>query len=108
MNNNDPITRGDLQALRDFIRQENRNLDNSINRKIEGIEKDVVDLGSKVDNLGNKVDNLGNKVDNLTDAVVEGFSNTEQILSDWEGKPVELIPKQTKIQLQESKKQKPI
>ncbi len=122
VNNNDPITKGDLQALRDFIRQENRDLDNSIDRKIKGIEKDVANLGNKVDNLENrvanledkvdnledKVDNLEGKVDNLTDAVVEGFSNTEQILSDWEGKPVDLISQQTKTQLQASKKQKPL
>ena len=103
MNNNDPITKGDLQSLRDFIRQENRKLDNSIDKKIEGVKKDVTNLENKVDNLENKVDNLENKVDNLenkvdnlTDAVIEGFDNTERILSDWEGKPVNLLSKQTK------------
>ena len=110
MRNNDPTTRGDLQSLRDFIRQENRRLDNSINEKIDSVneridrvdekidsvKKDVTNLENKVDNLENKVDNLENKVDNLTDAVIEGFDNTEQILSDWEGKPVNLISKQKK------------
>ena len=130
MNNNDPATKDDLQSLRDFIRQENRRLDNSINEKIDGVngridsvneridrvdekidsvKKDVTNLENKVDNLENKVDNLENKVDNLenkvdnlTDAVIEGFDNTEQILSDWEGKPVNLISKQKKEKLKET------
>ena len=116
MNNNDPITKGDLQSLRDFIRQENRRLDNSIDKKIEDVKKDVTNLENrfdnlenkfdnlenKFDNLENKVDNLENKVDNLTDAVLEGFGNTERILSDWEGKPVNLISKQTKDKLQKT------
>ena len=79
MNNNDPITKADLQSLRDFIRQENRN----------------------------RIDKLKNKVDNLTDAVIEGFDNTEQVLSDWEGKPINLLSKQTKSQLQEPETTKP-
>ena len=123
MHNNDPITRGDLQSLRDFIRQENRRLDNSIDEKIDSVneridsvdekidsvKKDVTNLENKVDNLENKVDNLENKVDNLenkvdnlTDAVIEGFDNTERILSDWEGKPVNLISKQKKEKLKET------
>ena len=101
MNNNDPATKGDLQSLKDFIREENRKrrenmkLDNSINEKIDSVKGDVT-------NLENKVDNLENKVDNLTDAVIEGFDNTERILSDWEGKPVNLISKQKKEKLKET------
>lgn len=86
MNNNDPITKADLQSLRDFIRRENRKLDNSMDEKIESVKKDVA--------------NLESKVDTLTDAVIEGFDNTERILSDWEGKSVNLISKQTKDKLQ--------
>ena len=108
MRNNDPATKDDLQSLKDFIRRENRKrrenikLGNSINQKIDSVKKDVTNLENKVDNLENKVDNLENKVDNLTDAVIEGFDNTEQILSDWEGKPVNLISKQKKEKLKET------
>ena len=116
MRNNDSTTKGDLQSLRDFIRQENRRLDNSINRKIEGVKSDVEGIKSDVKNLQQKTDALQqgvsnlikgqeqmeNKVDNLTDAVIEGFDNTERILSDWEGKPVNLISKQKKEKLKET------
>ena len=115
MNSNDPATKDDLQSLKDFIREENRKrrenmkLDNRIDKKIDSVKKDVANLGNKVDNLENrfdnlenKVDNLENKVDNLTDAVIEGFDNTERILSDWEGKPVNLISKQKKEKLKET------
>ena len=101
MRNNDPATKDDLQSLKDFIRQENRKrrenikLDNSVDEKIDSVKKDVT-------NLESKVDNLENKVDNLTDAVIEGFDNTEQILSDWEGKPVNLMSKQKKEKLKET------
>ena len=129
MSNNDPITKADLQSLKDFITRENRELDDSINEKIESVKSDVKNLErktdalqqgvsnlkrgqerienrvdnleNKVDNLENKFDNLENKVDNLTDAVIEGFDNTERILSDWEGTPVNLLSKQTKSELQE-------
>ena len=144
MRNNDSTTKGDLQSLRDFIRQENRRLDNSINQKIEGVKSDVEGIKSDVEgiksdvegiksdvegvksdvegvksdvkNLQQKTDALQqgvsnlikgqeqmeNKVDNLTDAVIEGFDNTERILSDWEGKPVDLISKEKKEKLKET------
>jgi hypothetical protein len=51
MNNNDPITKADLQSLKDFIRQENRKLDNSIDKKIESLRKDVADLKKVVSGL---------------------------------------------------------
>ena len=109
MRNNDPATKDDLQSLKDFIRQENRRLDNSINEKIDSVNERIDSVDEKIDsvkkdvtNLESKVDNLENKVDNLTDAVIEGFDNTEQILSDWEGKPVNLISKEKKEKLKET------
>ena len=103
MRNDDSMSRGDMQSLRDFIRQENRKLDNSIDEKIESVKKDVSDLKTDVSDLKTDVSDLKTKVDTLTDAVIEGFDNTEQILSDWEGKPVNLISKQTKDKLQKTK-----
>ena len=110
MRNDDSMSRGDMQSLRDFIRQENRKLDNSMDEKIESVKKDVADLKKDVSGLKTDVADLKtdmkrveSKVDNLTDAVIEGFDNTEQILSDWEGKPVNLISKRTKAKLQNPK-----
>lgn len=109
MNNNDPITKGDLQSLKDFITRENRELDNSFNEKIESVKSDVKNLERKTDALQQGVSNLikgqeeiENKVADLTDAVIEGFDNTERILSDWEEKPVELISKQKKDKLRKT------
>ena len=107
MRDNDSLTRGNMQTLMDFIRQENRRLDNSIHdldKKIDTVkadlEKKIDRVDKKVDTLDKKVDRVDKKVDVLTDAVIEGFDNTERILSDWEGKPVTLISKQTKDKLQ--------
>lgn len=116
MNNNDPITKGDLQSLKDFITRENRELDNSFNEKIESVKFDIESVKSDVKNLERKTDALQqgvsnlikgqeeieNKVADLTDAVIEGFDNTERILSDWEEKPVELISKQKKDKLRKT------
>ena len=123
MSNNDPITKGDLQTILDHVTSERQKVENYINDELEktntkvdalqkgvsGLKKDMSNLENKVDNLENKVDNLENKVDNLenrvdnlTDAVVEGFDNTERILSDWEEKPVNLISKQKKDKLQKT------
>ena len=81
-----------------------------IKSDVEGVKSDVKNLQRKTDALQQGVSNLRkgqeqieNKVANLTDAVIEGFDNTERILSDWEGEPVNLISKQTKSRLQESK-----
>ena len=122
MRDNDPLTRGNMQTLMDFIRQENRRLDNRLGDKIDNLDKKIdrvdkkidtvkADLEQKIDTLDKKVDTvkadleqkidtLDKKVDVLTDAVIEGFDNTERILSDWEGKPVTLISKQTKDELE--------
>ena len=116
MSNNDPITKGDVQTILNHITSERQKVENYINDELEktntkvdalqkglsGLKKDVSNLDNKVDNLDNKVDNLENRVDNLTDAVVEGFDNTERILSDWEEKPVNLISKQKKDKLQKT------
>ena len=69
---------------------------------MSGLE-DVSGLKEDVSGLKTDMKRVESKVDNLTDAVIEGFDNTEQILSDWEGKPVNLIPKQTKDKLQKTK-----
>ena len=84
MRNDDSITKADLQSLRDFIRQENRKLDNSINRvdeKIESVKKDVAVLKKDMTDVKKDVANLDSKVDTLTDAVIEGFDNTEKGLT---------------------------
>ena len=44
MSHNDPATKADLQALKDFIREENRKLDNSIGKKLADIKKDLADI----------------------------------------------------------------
>ena len=116
MSNNDPITKSDLQTILDHITSERQKVENYIDDELEktntkvdalqkgvsGLKKDMSNLENKVDNLENKVDNIENKVDNLTDAVVEGFDNTERILSDWEEKPVNLISKEKKDKLQKT------
>ena len=66
------------------------------------LKEDVSVLKEDVSVLKKDMRRVESKVDTLTDAVVEGFDNTEQILSDWEGKPVNLIPKQTKEKLQKT------
>ncbi len=109
MSNNDPITKSDLQTILDHITSERQKVENYIddelektNTKVDALQKGVSGLKKDMSNLENKVDNLENKVDNLTDAVVEGFENTEQILSDWEEKPVNLISKEKKDKLQKT------
>ena len=137
MNNNDPITKGDLQTILDHITSERRNVENYVNSEIKqvntkvdalqkgvstlkkdvsglkedvsvlktdvsGLKEDVSGLKEDVSVLKTDMKRVESKVDNLTDTVIEGFDNTERILSDWEGKPVNLIPKQTKAKLQKT------
>ena len=109
MSNNDPITKGDVQTILDHITSERQKVENYINdelektnTKVDALQKGLSGLKKDVSNLDNKVDNLDDRVDNLTDAVVEGFDNTERILSDWEEKPVNLISKQKKDKLQKT------
>ncbi|MCY4552866.1 MAG: hypothetical protein OXC79_04255 [Candidatus Poribacteria bacterium] len=109
MSNNDPITKSDLQTILDHITSERQKVENYIddelektNTKVDALQKGVSGLKKDMSNLENKVDNLENKVDNLTDAVVEGFDNTERTLSDWEEKPVNLISKEKKDKLQKT------
>ena len=114
MRDNDPITRGDLQTLFDHITSERRSVENYVDNKIEQVntkvdalqkgvstlQKDVSTLKTDVSTLKTDMKRVENKVDVLTDAVIEGFDNTERILSDWEGKPVDIISKQTKDELE--------
>ena len=109
MSNNDPITKGDVQTILDHVTSERQKVENYINEelektntKVDAIQKGLSGLKKDVSNLENKVDSLENRVDNLTDAVVEGFDNTERILSDWEEKPVNLISKEKKDELQKT------
>ena len=109
MSNNDPITKSDLQTILDHITSERQKVENYIddelektNTKVDALQKGVSGLKKDMSNIENKVDNIENKVDNLTDAVVEGFDNTERILSDWEEKPVNLISKEKKDKLQKT------
>jgi chromosome segregation ATPase len=125
------MSRGDLQTILDHITSERRNVENYVNSEIKQVKSEIKQVNTKVDALQNgvstlkkdvsglkedvsglkedvsdlktDVSDLKTKVDTLTDAVIEGFDNTEQILSDWEGKPVNLIPKQTKAKLQKPK-----
>ena len=122
------MNKSDVQTILDHITSERRKVENYIGNELEktntkvdvlqkgvsGLKTDMSNIENKVDNIENKVDNIENrfdnienrfdnienKVDNLTDAVIEGFDNTERILSDWEGKPVNLISKQEKDKLQ--------
>ena len=107
MRDNDPITRGDLQTLFDHITSERRSVENyvdnkieQVNTKVDALQKDVSTLKTDVSTLKTDMKRVENKVDVLTDAVIEGFDNTERILSDWEGKPVDIISKQTKDELE--------
>ena len=87
------------------LKQDMSNLENKVDNlenKVDNLENRFDNLENKVDNLENRFDNLENKVDNLTDAVIEGFDNTERVLSDWEGKRVNLISKQKRDKLQET------
>ena len=100
MRDNDPITRGDLQTLFDHITSERRSVENYVDNKIEQVNTKVDALQKDVSTLKTDMKRVENKVDVLTDAVIEGFDNTERILSDWEGKPVDIISKQTKDELE--------
>ena len=107
MRDNDPMTRGDLQTLLDHITSERRSVENyvdnkieQVNTKVDALQKDVSTLKTDVSTLKTDMKRVENKVDVLTDAVIEGFDNTERILSDWEGKPVDIISKQTKDELE--------
>ena len=72
----------------------------ALQRDVSTLKKDVSTLQADVSTLEADMKRVDNKIDVLTDAVIEGFDNTERILSDWEGKPVILISKQTKRKLQ--------
>ena len=105
MNDNDPITTGDLQIMLEHIALERRNFQvnleiKALQRDVSTLKKDVSTLEADVSTLEADMKRVDNKIDVLTDAVIEGFDNTERILSDWEGKPVTLISKQTKRKLQ--------
>ena len=67
---------------------------------VSTLKADVSTLKADVSTLKVDMKRVENKVDVLTDAVIEGFDNTERILSDWEGKPVDIISKQTKDELE--------
>ena len=96
MRNNDPITKSDLQTILDHVTSERQKVENYIGDALEKTNTKVDALQKGVSGLKKDMSNLENKVDNLTDAVVEGFDNTERILSDWEEKPVNLISKEKK------------
>ena len=58
-------------------------------------DKAFSELSAKLDRNYRKMDDLQNEVnerlDNLTDAVIEGFDNTERSLSNLEGQQVNVL-----------------
>ena len=105
MNDNDPITKVEVQIMLEHMKLERQNFQanlkiKSLQRKVSTLQKDVSTLEADVSTLEADMKRVKNKVDVLTDAVIEGFDNTERILSDWEGKPVDIISKQTKNKLE--------
>ena len=124
------MTNADVQTILDHITSERRKVENYINDELEktntkvdalqrgvsGLKKDVSVLKEDVSVLKEDVSvlkedvsvlkedvsDLKEDVSTLTDAVIEGFDNTERVLSDWEGKPVTLVSKQTRNKLEKN------
>ena len=55
MNNNDPITKADIQTILDHITSERRNLENSIKNAFKQVKSEIKQVNTKVDAPHNSV-----------------------------------------------------
>ena len=74
-----------------------------IGEGFKNLDEKIDEVNSRLENVENRLENVEGKVDNLTDVVIEGFDNTERILSEWEGKPVKVVSQNKRKKIQKRK-----